>query len=150
MKSKTFKSFDEVDKEKFKQLIKSGFGKTLVDWYFNYVNPKYIHIIENGLEYIGAIVIEDAALGFDYLDKIVVASSYKGNGYGNQLWDKLIGNSKKLLWRANKANPFNKFYNKHCTGMQKVGKWNIYWVGLTPSQLKDGIKYALSKKETLE
>ena len=46
-------------------------------------------------------------------------------------------------------NLINDFYKKQCDGMQKAGNWIIYWKGLNLEDIKIGIKYALSKKETL-
>jgi bifunctional N-acetylglutamate synthase/kinase len=146
---KKYSSFGCIDHGKFRALVSNGFGRELVSDYFESLKPEYVCLAEAGDEYVGAIVVENPCQGIMYLDKIVVACSYQGKGVGSELWEILNGDISSVLWRAKKENPINGFYLKKCEGMQKVVGWNIYWIGLTPSQLEIGIKYALAKKETL-
>ncbi len=67
-----FSSFNEIDKEKFKLLILSGFNKNLNQKYFEYVNPKYVWIINTNDEYLGSIVVERIENNIYYIDKKVV------------------------------------------------------------------------------
>jgi|TARA_B100002003_G_C14149383_1_gene552777 acetylglutamate synthase len=146
----SFTSFDDLDKVKFQNLIASGFGKYLVDDYFKYLNPAYINVVED-MEgnYIGATVTEEFKEGLYYLDKLVVAKDYQNNGIGKKLWDCVIEQSSKLVWRAKPLNHINKIYVRECEGMQKFEPWFVYWKGLDPVELVEGIGYALDKKETL-
>lgn len=150
MKYQKFDSFEEIEKGKFSQLMLSGFGKKLVDDYFDYVKAKYICLAVDSEEYIGAIVVEEFEPGLFYLDKIVVANQHQGNGIGKELWNILNGDGKKLIWRAKPGNKIHDFYYKQCDGLQKVDGWFIYWKGLLPDEMEAGIKYALNKKPTLE
>ena len=149
MKYIKLNSFESISKEKFKELIKSGFGGKLVNDYFEYVVPEHIYLAYCDDIYCGAIVTEKIMPGLSYLDKIVTKKEHQGNGIGKNLWA-MLDNKTKLLWRAKTNNPINSFYMNQCSGMQKTGKWIIYWTGLNPEELKAGIKYALDKKPTVE
>ncbi|RLG14255.1 MAG: hypothetical protein DRN66_02535 [Candidatus Nanohalarchaeota archaeon] len=148
MKYIKFNSFKAISKEKFKGLIKSGFEKKLVDDYFEYTMPKYIYIACHNNQYCGAIVAEEINPGLIYLDKIVTKKEHQRNGIFKNLWA-MLDCKKKVLWRTKANNQINSFYINHCTGMQKTGKWIIYWKGLNPEDIRDGIKYAIGKKQTL-
>jgi acetylglutamate synthase len=143
-------SFGDVDKAKFKELVYSGFGKSLMDNYFEYVKPKILHLIQDDHEdYIGAVVLEEFKPCQFYLDKLVVAKEYQKNGIGKKLWSNVVEGSDKLVWRAKPENPINNMYVEKCEGMQKFEPWFVYWIGLNPTELVDSIYYALNKKPTL-
>jgi acetylglutamate synthase len=144
-----FKSFKGIEKIKFKNLIKNSFNKTLTVDYFDYAKPKMIIIAKDKDDYLGTIVAEKVNRNIDYLDKIAVARIFQGKGLGKNMWELLGESSKKLVWRAKEENPINDFYKRQCDGMQKVGKWIIYWKGLNYNEIKIGINYAILKKETL-
>ena len=148
MKYIKFNSFKSISKEKFKELVKSGFEKELVEDYFEYAAPKCIYIACLNNNYCGAIVTEEIKPGLIYLDKIVTKKEHQGNGIAKNLWA-MLDCKKKVLWRTKANNPINSFYINQCTGMQKTGKWIIYWNGLNPEDIGDGIKYAIGKKQTL-
>ena len=152
MEFQKISSFEELDEDKFCDLVKSGFGRALVSDYFTYCKPLYIITCDQGGIYVGAIVVESIPNSKEvhYLDKIVVLSELKGNGIGKILWALLNGDSSKLVWRAKKTNPINPFYLEQCEGLQRMPDWNIYWYGLSPQELEIGISYCLSKKPTLE
>ncbi|MCP3683473.1 MAG: GNAT family N-acetyltransferase [bacterium] len=149
---KKMDSLDKIDKDKFSDLVKSAFGKQLVDDYFSYCKPKYIIVGQKESEYVGLIAVESIpnSNGLHYLDKIVVSPEFQGNGIGKKLWVLLNGDSTKLIWRSKDNNPINNFYYGQCEGLQKIPPWNIYWYGLNSSELEMGIDYSFSKKPTLE
>lgn len=150
-----YESFDQIEKDKFKELAEDGFAKKLVNDYFTYADPKYIIIAvdkESGayLSMIVPVVIPHTSNSeIIYLDKIVTKKKLQGNGLGKKMWEILDGDSKKTIWRASHQNPENKNYLKHCSGHQKMDEWIIYWNGLSPGELETGIKYALNRKPTL-
>lgn len=148
---KKYKNFKSIDKSLFKSLISDSFDKHLLNEYFSYVNPNLVIIAKDKgcKEYIGTIVLEKINKKIGYVDKIAVAKKYQGNGVGKKMLNTLDESSKHLVWRAKESNPINTFYKKECDGMQKVGGWIIYWKGLNYDEIHEGIKYAISKKETL-
>jgi len=155
MNLKKYKSFSEINKDKFSKLVKSGFGRALVSNYFEYANPAYICIAEEGEEYLGAIVVESIPelKGVSYLDKIVVASEHQGKGLGKLLWKELNGNSNKLIWRAKKENPIIEFYEKQSSGkldFPDITEFIIFFYGLNYTELSKATDYAVGKKPTLE
>ncbi len=150
MDYKKYSSLRDINKKQFQELVKSGFGKDLIQGYFEYVNPKYICLAETNESYLGGIVVESMGEDIYYLDKIVVAKDCQNQKIGSNLWKILNGDIKKLVWRARKENPIINFYTEQCEGMQKVDDWVIFWKGLNPDELKKGIKYAKGKKVTLK
>lgn len=126
-------TFDSIDKGKFAELVQAGFGRPLVNDYFEYVNPDYIclALAEEG-SYVGAIVVERIPELHDvyYLDKIVVNPEMQRQGVGKMLWSALNGNSPKLIWRAKGDNPINEFYEKQSEGnIDKRTRWECQRCG---------------------
>jgi len=148
MEFEQVKTFEELDKQAFCELVQSGFGRKLVSDYFDYVKPEFVCVAKQDGVYYGAIVVERVAGALLYLDKIVVRKESQGNGIGKELLQYL--NQTKLIWRAKPQNPINASYMKHCDGMQKQDGWIVYWKGLNPEEIAQGIAYAMSKKPTLE
>ncbi|MBU0535492.1 MAG: GNAT family N-acetyltransferase [Nanoarchaeota archaeon] len=146
----------KVDKAKLEALVEDGFGKPLVEDYFQSMSPEAVYLAHSDDRYLGAIILTNPGMGekIHYLDKIVVSKEKQSNGTGKMMWnymtEDLKCNGKKLFWRAKQENPINNFYQSVCEGMQKVDGWNIYWIGLNPSELKEAIEYAITKPETLK
>ena len=151
---KKYATFDEVNQPKFKALLENAFGKVLIKDYFSYAMPSTIIIMKevkkDGEEYLGAIVAETIGNDVHYLDKIAIAKNHQGNGIGKKLWEHFAARSQKMVWRAKENNPINDFYLKNCEGLQKVHGWIIYWKGLTSTELREAIAYAVAKKATFE
>lgn len=148
------KSFEELDKEKFKTLIESSFGKKLVDDYFEYVSPDYILLAMNNHDYAGVCVVEKipGLEGIFYLDKIATAKEFQGNGVFKSLLEKAFESSGKLFWRAKKTNNITAKYD----GLADE-KWNpdfsdfkFYYKGKQLPCYFDALEYASHKKPTLE
>jgi acetylglutamate kinase len=139
-----------LDHAKLEELIKDGFKKELVSDYFDNVNPRLVYVAKDDERYLGSIVMIDTEIGIPYLDKIVVAADYQKNGIGKSMWGMMKEDHPKLFWRAKPNNPITEFYGEVCEGMQKVEGWNIYWIGLNTSELKEAIEYATSRPETLK
>ena len=148
------KSFEEIDKEKFAQLVQSGFNKFLIPGYFSETNPEYICLAMTNGHYIGAIVVESipGLEGVSYLDKIVVAHEHKGNGLGKMLWEHLNGTSQKVIWRAKKENPIIDFYRKKSSGtlsFPDITDFMFFYYGLTSKELEKALTYVIGKKPNL-
>lgn len=145
-----FKSFEQVDREKLKEVIESGFGKKLVEDYFEYTLVDSVYVAQHNDKYAGAAVLEQISNDHFYLDKWVVAEGFQNNGVGTMLWLAVAEHAHKLTWRAKPENKANQMYINACSGMQKFDKWIIYWKGISPDEIANGIAYSLQKKETLE
>ena len=148
------KSFEDIDKDKFSALIESGFKKTLIPNYFSETNPEYICLAEHNGLYVGAIVVESVPSlpGVNYLDKIVVAADYQGNGIATTLWSHLNGYSKKVVWRAKKNNPIIDFYKKKADGwlnFNDVEHFMFFFYGLDSSEFPEAIGQVIGKKPSL-
>lgn len=148
------KSFEEIDKTKFSNLIKSGFKKNLIPNYFLETNPEYICLAEHKGIYVGAIIVEcvPSLQGVNYLDKIVVAADYQGKSIGRILWAHLNGYSQKVVWRAKKENPIIGFYKKKsdgCINLLDQTDFMFFYYGLSSKELEKALAYAINKKPSL-
>ena len=88
----------------------------------------------------------------NYLDKIVVASEFQGQGIGKILWQHLNGYSQKLAWRAKKDNPIIDFYKKKSDGhisLKDVNDYILFYYGLDSNELWLAMAYAIMKKPSL-
>ncbi|MCX8167153.1 MAG: hypothetical protein N3E37_04875, partial [Candidatus Micrarchaeota archaeon] len=125
------KDFANVDKKKLSELINDAFrGRSLVKSYFELTDVKRIYYEQ---EYAGCAIIRRPFKMFksvDYLDKLAVRVIHQGTGLGHELFNKVINNHRKLIWRSNKTNDANEFYCNKCTGCLKTKDWNIYWINI--------------------
>lgn len=147
------KSFDEIDKKKFKALVESGFKKPLVPDYFSMIKPAYICLAECNGDYVGTIVVEPIPdlQEVSYLDKIVVSPDYRGTGIGKMLWEHLNGASKKAIWRAKKNNPIIDFYKKKsdgCINLLDIVDFMFFYYGLNSKELTGALTHAIGKKSS--
>ncbi|MAH32885.1 hypothetical protein CL615_00680 [archaeon] len=148
-----FTLFNQIDKEKFKELNHKRFGRELVKHYFQLFDPKYLRLALDKEDYVGGVVVVEASyfgeeIGFDYIDKLVVKQEYESNGIGTDLFEFAKKESEKLIWRARADNPYKKFYKTKKDRIEERDEWNIYSIGLNDKEWEDGIKYVLSKEDT--
>lgn len=121
------RSFEGLDLKRLKTLLELGFGKRLVEGYFDH--PVKEVVLES--EYRAVAVIKKL-FGLDYLDKLVVAPEAQGNGLARDLWQYIQEESGYLIWRASPANPANSWYQRNSDGTINTGKWFVYWYGMEP------------------
>ncbi len=124
-------SFEELHIPRLHRLIEDGFGKALVPDYFDQP-PQRVFYERN---YHGVVVVKPLKGDIFYLDKFVVGLQWQGEGVGGPLWRELTKHYDKLIWRASPDNPINSWYLEQADGFQRTDRWNIYWIGLTPSQV---------------
>ena len=86
-------------------------------------------------DYHGLIIVKHLTADIFYLDKFVVGKQWQGEGMGGPLWRELTKHYKRIIWRANPANPINRWYVEQADGFQRSGKWNVYWTGLSPAEV---------------
>lgn len=124
-------SFESLDLDLLRGLIQDGFGRNLVNDYFE-DRP---HRVFYEKDYHGVIVVKPLDGDIYYLDKFVVGRQWQGEGVGGPLWRELTKYYTKLIWRAGPQNPINAWYLEQADGFQRTGEWNIYWIGLVPEEV---------------
>jgi acetylglutamate kinase len=124
-------SYEGLDLGRMREILENGFGKSLVDDYF----LEKPHRVIYDKDYHGLIIVKHLTADIFYLDKFVVGTQWQGEGMGGPLWRELTKHYKKIIWRANPANPINRWYMEQVDGFQRSGKWNIYWIGLSPAEV---------------
>jgi len=153
------KSLDDINQIALKELIERGFGKRLVEGYFNNIDPVAFFVAVNQKEdikegpYKGAIVIVDPhnpySPGLNYADKMIVAEEHRGNGVFSTLWDEVKNYNPKLFWRAKKTNPANELYKSIAGEPQITLPWNVYSIGLKRFERNWARNYAIALPESL-
>lgn len=138
-------SFDKLDTTALRELIEDGFGKKLVEDYFE----KKPHQVLYEQNYHGVIVVKPLEGDIYYLDKFVVGRKWQGEGMGAPLWRELTKNYSKIIWRASPNNPINRWYLEQAEGFQRTQQWNVYWIGLTPSEVGNLIERVKSIRRTV-
>jgi acetylglutamate kinase len=141
----TADSFDKLDLSRLRQLMEDGFSKSLVPDYFD--QPPHRVFYER--DYHGAIVVKPLQGDIYYLDKFVVGPQWQGEGVGGPLWRELTKHYEKLIWRASPENPINRWYLEQADGFQRTEEWNIYWIGLIPSQVGTLISRVVETRRTV-
>lgn len=125
------RTWQTIDRPSFARLVESGFGRRLVDDYFERVTPLRIYVSDN---YRAALVLtgERFADGasIPYLDKFAVADDAQGEGLGRAAWQVMRAENPRLFWRSRNANPANTFYLAQADGCVKGVEWTAYWYGL--------------------
>jgi bifunctional N-acetylglutamate synthase/kinase len=127
----TADSYGQLDTARLRELLEDGFGKQLVEDYFE-TQPHRVFYERN---YHGLIVVKPLDGDIYYLDKFVVGRQWQGEGVGAPLWRELTKYYSKVIWRANPQNPINRWYIEQADGFQRTESWNIYWIGLTPDEV---------------
>ncbi|MBI2145529.1 hypothetical protein HYU18_04380 [Candidatus Woesearchaeota archaeon] len=133
---------NDVDKKRMRELLEKSFGRKLSSSYFSAKNGKTTFFIEEN--YAAAAVVERIN-EMHYIDKLAVLPEAQGEGLARDIITSARNNCKKVFWRAKPENHINEWYQKLCSGMQKVDRWFVYWSNLDSDEIKDAIKYASEK-----
>jgi acetylglutamate kinase len=130
-------AWDQLDLERQRGLIESGFGRALAPDYFERTVPYRVYVSEH---YRAALVVtlEHIALeqagggdaGLPHLDKFAVADDAQGEGLGRAIWHAMRHDVERLFWRARPDNPVNEFYFEEADGCLKGDRWHVFWYGL--------------------
>ena len=129
-------SWDQLDVERLKVLVESGFGRKLAPDYFEKTSPYRIFVSEH---YRAALILT-LEHGIPHLDKFAVSDDAQGEGLGRAAWQVMRANTPRLFWRARSDNPVNDFYFDESDGCLKGEKWNVFWYGL---ESFDEIRFAV-------
>ena len=121
-----FRSWDEVDKVRLTTLIESAFGRSLVDNYFSITDLECAYISES---YRAAAIMTRQG-DISSLDKFAVENEARGEGLGRTIWQRMIADHPKLVWRSRAENTVSSFYFAESDGCVKSGPWRVFWRGL--------------------
>ncbi len=125
-KINTFRSWNEIDRERLTELLQTSFGRKLVPDYFEHTALEVAYISES---YRAAALITEGSQ-FACMDKFAVTEKAQGEGLGRAVWNKVRDNHSSLYWRARPDNAVNNFYFSQADGFVRTGKWLLFWYGI--------------------
>ncbi|MEI6892457.1 MAG: hypothetical protein V5783_09825 [Pontiella sp.] len=137
-----FQGLEGVDRDRLLELLESSFGKPLSQTEFmGQVAHAYVD-----KDYRGAVLLEEHPAGL-YLSKFAVGREARGEGVALELWREVHRNHPALFWRSNENNPFNSWYHKQSNGHHHIGKWEVFWRGVSANAISSCITYCCSRGE---
>ncbi|MCB1553029.1 MAG: acetylglutamate kinase [Xanthomonadales bacterium] len=137
----------QLNLERMRQLIESGFGRKLSADYFEKTRPHRIYVSEH---YRAALIItmED---GLPHLDKFAVSDDAQGEGLGRAAWQVMRAEHPQLFWRSRPGNAINEFYLSESDGHMKGERWNVFWYGLESfEQVQYAVDHCRARPATLK
>jgi acetylglutamate kinase len=141
---RVYRDYRKISKPRLRGLIEASFGRKLVNGFFR--KPPHAVILEEN--YRGAAILRKVK-SMCFLDKFAVREGAQGEGIGADLWEVLEKDYPRVFWRARPGNPVNLWYFRHCDGVRKFDRWNVYWMGLNEKQIRRAVPYALEQPETM-
>ena len=162
-----FTDWSQLDLDRLKSLIESGFGRTLAPDYFLRTRPYRVYVSEH---YRAALVLtieemgeneqqegrteretECRGDGIPHLDKFAVADDAQGEGLGRAIWHVMRTGEPKLFWRARPGNAVNDFYFGEADGCIKGDRWNVFWYGLEDfDEIRAAVEHCRERVATLK
>jgi len=116
-----------VDPHRLVRLIQSAFAQELLPNWWESVHLLSAYISES---YRAAAVVAELD-EFVYLDKFAIDETARGEGLARTVWDHMVKDFPRLVWRSRSDNEFNVFYERESDGRVRTGQWTIYWKGVT-------------------
>jgi acetylglutamate kinase len=135
-KVRAVEGWGELDLDRLRELIESGFGRKLAPDYFTFTTPYRVFVSEH---YRAALVLT-LEEGIPHLDKFAVSEDAQGEGLGRAAWQVMRDATPRLFWRSRAENTVNDFYFDESDGCLKGPKWNVFWYGL---ESWDEIRFAV-------
>ncbi|MCF7816990.1 MAG: hypothetical protein K9M54_03820 [Kiritimatiellales bacterium] len=137
-----FKGLEGVDRVRLVELLETSFGKKLKsEAFLDNVGDAYIE-----KNYRGAVLLERHPAG-SYLSKFAVGQEARGEGIAVELWREVCREHDALFWRSSATNPFNSWYHNQADGHHAVGKWQIFWRGVSADTISAIIEYCCLRDE---
>ena len=133
-------SFDTLDPRSLSRLFETCYDAKVDDTLFK-ENFDHVYLEEN---YMAAGLVRNVK-SMSYLAHFALGTEARGLGIGRDLWGEIGKNHQSLFWRSKPDRFINRWYVKHCEGMQKTKEWTVFWKGLQPNQIGVAIDYALSQ-----
>jgi bifunctional N-acetylglutamate synthase/kinase len=144
-------SWDQIDRDRLRGLIESGFGRNLADDYFDRTPLLRAYVSEN---YRAAVILLDADLAAAgrhvYLDKFAVLDDAQGEGLGRAVWQVMRDETPRLFWRSRHGNVINHFYYAESDGCYKLPIFKAFWFGIDDfGQIQACVDYCRERVPTL-
>ncbi|MFT3806412.1 acetylglutamate kinase [Arenimonas sp.] len=145
-KIRTFDRWDQLDLDRLKSLVESGFGRRLHADYFETTEPYRIYVSEH---YRAALILT-LENGIPHLDKFAVSDDAQGEGLGRAAWQVMRADNTRLFWRSRSDNAINDFYFDEADGCLKGERWNVFWYGLEGfDDIRFAVDHCLTRPATL-
>jgi len=139
-------SWRRVDRERFRALIQSSFGRPLTEDYFERTRPLRIYLSEH---YRAAIVLTREG-GLTYMDKFAVSEDAQGEGLGRAIWQVMRAAHGELFWRSRRGNAVNDFYFANSDASFRVDPWVVFAYGIESWEaLRRAVSHATDRPVTL-
>lgn len=140
-------TFAEVEQERLRQLLESGFGRQLNSDYF-VTKPCYrVYFVDSYRA--AAILTREGPI--PYLDKFAVTQEAQGQGLGASLWGRMRREVPQLFWRSRCSNPINPWYFTQSDGCYRSEKWVVFWYGLAEYEMiRDCVEQGLALPATFQ
>lgn len=119
-------SKEEVDGSRLASLIEDAFERQLSEGWWEELELLTAYVSES---YRAAALVSELD-EFTYLDKFAIAESARGEGLARTVWDHMVRDYPRLIWRSRADNSFNPFYEKEADGMVTANRWAIFWKGI--------------------
>jgi acetylglutamate kinase len=94
--------------------------------------------------YRGVAILEPASVA-PYLTKFAVEPLARGEGLGQDIWQALTREQRSLVWRSRISNPIARWYAGVCDGMMRVDGWQVFWRGISSTDVPRAIEEAVAK-----
>jgi len=138
-------SYSDLDQTKLRLLLESSFSRPLVSDFFS----RPLLAVYHEPSYRAAAILEPSAVA-PVLSKFAVDPVAQGEGMGRDIWQAFVREHPTLIWRARTNNPICSWYTWQCDGLQRQGRWTVYWRGVTPSAVPAVVDEMLSRPEDFE
>ncbi|MCA9622949.1 MAG: acetylglutamate kinase [Myxococcales bacterium] len=142
----SYDHFDELDRDRLRDLVESCFGRRLEPGYFDKRQAHRIYVSDD----YRATAILTQEEGMAYLDKFAVTPKAQGEGIGGSVWGRMRRDHARLFWRSRADNEVNGWYFSQADGSFKSGHWNVFWYGYdTFEEARRCVEVALSLPASL-
>ncbi len=142
-----FASWEGVDLTRMRNLLETGFGKSLDADYFQKKDITRIYVTESYRA--TAVITREGPI--PYLDKFAVTPKAQGEGLGASVWTRMRTDFPNLYWRSRRANPVNSWYFQQSEGTFCNNDWTVFWYGVDDyEQMKTCVQLAFDMPATFE
>ncbi|HJQ75864.1 MAG TPA: acetylglutamate kinase [Acidimicrobiia bacterium] len=115
-----------VDRHRLVSLIEEAFHRELIPTWWDDLDLLSAYVSES---YRAAAVVAELD-EFVYLDKFAIDETARGEGLARTVWDHMVRDHPRLVWRSRADNQINAFYDKEADGTVTVNHWAIFWRGI--------------------
>jgi acetylglutamate kinase len=127
--------YERLEQPRLRVLLESSFSRPLVPDFFQHPLLAVYH----EPSYRAAAIIEPSAVA-PVLSKFAVDPVAQGEGMGRDIWQAFVREHPRIIWRARSANPICSWYASQCDGLMRLGRWTVYWRGVSPEDVPEVIE----------